>query len=204
MNENRDPGAQPDDTQPTAGVNPEAAFGDQPPADPGSDQVAHEAYSPVPPPPTASSQEPPARLNRFSALLTGGRRTIAAAAIAALLLVGAGATGFALAAGDSDGNDNGNGRDRSSQDRDGGRDRGDGNDNDATDAAAATVDEEPLTGTVLAQVAKAVEAEYPGAVIERAETDADGVYEAHVTTAAGDDITVELDAQFAVTGTEDN
>ncbi len=44
--------------------------------------------------------------------------------------------------------------------------------------------------------------EYPDATIERLETDADGVYEAHLTTADGEEVTVELDEDFAVTGTE--
>ena len=48
----------------------------------------------------------------------------------------------------------------------------------------------------------AVEAKYPGATIERAETDSDGVYEAHITTADGDELTVEVGKDFAVTGTE--
>jgi hypothetical protein len=45
-------------------------------------------------------------------------------------------------------------------------------------------------------------AKYPGATVERVETDSDGVYEAHLTTKAGDEITVEVDKSFAVTGTQ--
>ena len=63
--------------------------------------------------------------------------------------------------------------------------------------------EEPLTGDTADQVREAVLAEYPEATIERLETDADGVYEAHITTADGDEVTVELDEEFAVTGTEE-
>ena len=62
--------------------------------------------------------------------------------------------------------------------------------------------EEALTGTTLTKVTAAVEAKYPGATIERAETDSDGVYEAHITTADGDKLTVEVGKDFAVTGTE--
>jgi uncharacterized membrane protein YkoI len=62
--------------------------------------------------------------------------------------------------------------------------------------------EEALTGDALDQVTAAVEAEYPGATIERAETDSDGIYEAHITTADGDDLTVELDDSYAITGAE--
>ena len=63
-------------------------------------------------------------------------------------------------------------------------------------------DEEPLSGNDLEQVQAAVEAEYPDATIERAETDSDGVYEAHITTADGEELTVELDEDFTITGTE--
>ena len=48
----------------------------------------------------------------------------------------------------------------------------------------------------------AVLEEYPGATIERLETDSDGAYEAHITTTDGAQVTVELDDSFAVTGTE--
>jgi hypothetical protein len=62
--------------------------------------------------------------------------------------------------------------------------------------------EEPLTGDTATQVEEAVLAEYPDADIERLETDADGVYEAHLVTADGEELTVELDEEFAITGTE--
>ncbi len=45
-------------------------------------------------------------------------------------------------------------------------------------------------------------AEHPGATVTRVETDSDGVYEAHVVTTDGRRVTVELDEDFAVTGTE--
>ena len=75
----------------------------------------------------------------------------------------------------------------------------DGTANDSRDAGNG---EKPLTGSTLAKVTAAVEAKYPGATIDRAETDSDGVYEAHITTAAGDKLTVEVGKDFAVTGTE--
>jgi hypothetical protein len=62
--------------------------------------------------------------------------------------------------------------------------------------------EEPLTGDTADSVEAAVLEEYPDATIERLETDSDGVYEAHITTADGEGVTVELDDSFAVTGTE--
>jgi hypothetical protein len=65
-------------------------------------------------------------------------------------------------------------------------------------------DEELLTGDLLSQVTDAALAEYPDATIMRVETDSDGVYEAHLTTADGEDVTVEVGADFSVTGVEAN
>src|SRR3954453_7844765 len=62
--------------------------------------------------------------------------------------------------------------------------------------------ETALTGTTAAQVKAAALAKYPGATVERVETDSDGVYEAHLTTKAGDHVIVQVDKSFAVTGTE--
>lgn len=63
-------------------------------------------------------------------------------------------------------------------------------------------DEQLLTGTKADKVEAAVLAEHPNATILRIETDSDGVYEAHLTTAAGEQVTVEVDGSFAVSGTE--
>ena len=49
---------------------------------------------------------------------------------------------------------------------------------------------------------EAVLAEYPDATIERVETDSDGVYEAHIVTTDDERLTVEVDEDFAITGTE--
>jgi len=62
--------------------------------------------------------------------------------------------------------------------------------------------ETPLTGTTATKVKAAALAKYPGANIDRVETDSDGVYEAHITTKAGDDVTVQVNKAFAVTGTQ--
>jgi hypothetical protein len=62
--------------------------------------------------------------------------------------------------------------------------------------------ETPLTGTVADKVRAAALAKYPGATIERLETDSDGDYEAHLTTKAGEHLVVEVDKAYAVTGTE--
>jgi hypothetical protein len=63
-------------------------------------------------------------------------------------------------------------------------------------------DEELLTGDTATQVTDAVLEEYPDATIERVETDSDGVYEAHIVTTDDEPLTVELDKDFAITGTE--
>jgi hypothetical protein len=62
--------------------------------------------------------------------------------------------------------------------------------------------ETPLTGTTAAKVKAAALAKYPGATIDRLETDSDGVYEAHVVTKAGDEVIVQVDKAFTVTGTQ--
>ena len=62
--------------------------------------------------------------------------------------------------------------------------------------------EEPLTGDIKSQVEAAVLAEYPGATIERTETESGGGYESHIVTADGERLTVLVGEDFAVTGTE--
>ena len=63
-------------------------------------------------------------------------------------------------------------------------------------------DEHLLSGATAAKVRAAALAKYPGATVQRVETDSDGVYEAHLVTASGSWVTVEIDKGFAVTGTE--
>lgn len=63
-------------------------------------------------------------------------------------------------------------------------------------------DEELLTGDTAEQVTEAVLAAYPKATVERVETDSDGVYEAHIVTSADARLTIELDEDFEITGTE--
>ena len=69
-------------------------------------------------------------------------------------------------------------------------------------SVSASSGEQPLTGDTKTKVEAAVLAAYPGATIERSETDNGGVYEAHITTADGDELTVEVGEDFAVTGTQ--
>lgn len=65
-------------------------------------------------------------------------------------------------------------------------------------------DETVLTGDALAKVTAAAEAKVPGGTIIRVETDADGhaKYEAHMTDASGNPITVYVDESYAVVSTE--
>jgi len=63
-------------------------------------------------------------------------------------------------------------------------------------------DETLLTGDTKASVEKAVLAKYAGATIERTETDSDGVYESHIITSDGQHVIVQVDKNFAVTGTQ--
>jgi hypothetical protein len=65
-------------------------------------------------------------------------------------------------------------------------------------------DETVLTGDALAKVTAAAEAKVPGGTIIRVETDADGhaKYEAHMTDASGNPITVYVDASYQVVSTE--
>ncbi len=64
-------------------------------------------------------------------------------------------------------------------------------------------DETPLTGDALAKVTAAAQAKVPGGTIIRVETDADGhaKYEAHMSDASGNPITVYVNDAFAVVGT---
>ena len=88
----------------------------------------------------------------------------------------------------------------------------------ATDAVSSTVsqavqhtdpsqpmrsDEELLTGSTAEKVTAAVEAKYPDATIQRVETDSDGVYEAHIVTADGQQQIVQVGKDFTITGTQD-
>ena len=60
-----------------------------------------------------------------------------------------------------------------------------------------------LTGTAAAKARAAALAKVPGATVIRVETDSgDAAYEAHLRTADGSFVTVEMDSGFHVTGTE--
>ena len=64
-------------------------------------------------------------------------------------------------------------------------------------------DETLLTGDTADKVTAVALATYPGATIERVETDSDGVYEAHIVTADGTHVIVAVDKSFTVTGTQE-
>jgi hypothetical protein len=61
-------------------------------------------------------------------------------------------------------------------------------------------DEKLLTGTTATKVRDLALAKYPGATIQRVETDSDGVYEAHIVTKAGAQVNVQVGRDFTVTG----
>lgn len=65
-------------------------------------------------------------------------------------------------------------------------------------------DETPLTGDTAANVKQAALAKTGGGTVERVETDADGhaAYEAHVVKPGGTRVTVYVNKQFEVVGTE--
>jgi hypothetical protein len=63
-------------------------------------------------------------------------------------------------------------------------------------------DEQLLTGDTATKVTDAALAKYPDATIQRVETDSDGVYEAHIVTADGANVIVQVGADFTVTGTQ--
>ena len=63
--------------------------------------------------------------------------------------------------------------------------------------------ETELTGDTAAKVKAAALAKYPGATVDRVETDSEGVYEAHVTTTDGTHVIVAVDKTFTVTGTQE-
>jgi uncharacterized membrane protein YkoI len=64
---------------------------------------------------------------------------------------------------------------------------------------ATRTPETPLTGDVATKVTAAAQAAVPGGTIIRVETDSDGVYEAHMTTADGKEVEVQIGADFTVT-----
>lgn len=64
-------------------------------------------------------------------------------------------------------------------------------------------DETLLTGETADKVTAAALAKYPGATVERVETDSDGVYEAHIVTADGTHVIVAVGEDFTVTGTQE-
>ncbi len=70
------------------------------------------------------------------------------------------------------------------------------------ESKAQRPDEHLLTGDTAGRVRAAALARSPGARVLRVETDSDGVYEAHLVTAGGQRVTVEVGRDFTVTGLE--
>lgn len=65
-------------------------------------------------------------------------------------------------------------------------------------------DETPLTGDALAKVTAIAKEKVPGGTVVRVETDADGnaAYEAHMTDASGNPVTVYVDSGFNYVSTQ--
>ena len=72
----------------------------------------------------------------------------------------------------------------------------------ADESRSRRPDEHLLTGTDAQQATAAALAAYPGAGIQRVETDSDGVFEAHLVTADGQRLIVGMDKDFVVTGSD--
>ena len=106
-------------------------------------------------------------------------RTTKAVAAGALLLAGLGA-GVALGASGSASADTSTGT------------YGQASGGQSDPSRSMRPDEKLLTGTTATKVRAAALAKYPGATIQRVETDSDGVYEAHVVTKAGDEVIVQV------------
>lgn len=70
-------------------------------------------------------------------------------------------------------------------------------------SSSVRADEHLLTGTTATRVRAAALAKFRGATIQRVETDSDGVYEAHIVTAAGQRPIVSVGSDFTVTGTSE-
>lgn len=60
-----------------------------------------------------------------------------------------------------------------------------------------------LTGEDAAKATAAAQAQFPDGTVLRVESDADGVYEAHVQKADGSMVIVQMDESFAVTGVQE-
>ena len=78
---------------------------------------------------------------------------------------------------------------------------GDG-DGATRDGSTSRPHEEALTGDTATKVKEAALAEVPGGTVLRVETDAGGVYEAHVRKADGTEVEVNVNKAFEVTAVE--
>lgn len=127
--------------------------------------------------------------------MQGRGRWVAAGGLAVLLVSGVGAGAYAVGTAGGDGGGGSN-----QGDGDGGVTRGGEADRDRDGGDG---EEELLVGDELAAVRDAVRAAYGGAIVMEAETETDGDLEAHIVTRDGEEITVELDEDLEITGTEE-
>ena len=108
---------------------------------------------------------------RSSALGSTRSKVVAGSALAAVLLVGGGVAVSSVASAE-----------------------------ESSAVATASASSQTTPDDELASLTAAVLAEYPGATVLGAEVDTEGGYHAHVTTADGDLLLVDLDADLTVTG----
>ena len=82
---------------------------------------------------------------------------------------------------------------------------GNGNDAEQSSGSGQRTDEKALTGDTAAKVREAALAKTGGGTVEAVETDGDGnaAYEAHVVKSDGTRVTVYVDKNFDVVGTEE-
>ena len=90
----------------------------------------------------------------------------------------------------------------SSTDQDRDQDGGHGGPGNGDPSQPQRSDEQLLTGDTATKVTDVVTAKYPDATIQRVETDSDGVYEAHIVTADGGELIVQVGEDFSITGTQ--
>ncbi len=74
---------------------------------------------------------------------------------------------------------------------------------DAQGTRGGHAGETPLTGDDATKATAAAKAEVPDGTVLRVETDADGVYEAHVRKSDGTEVEVKMDKDFTVTAVEE-
>ena len=133
--------------------------------------------------------------------MTASKKATALAVGGTLVVAGFGAGAVLAATGSASATSGGAGYGYAAGDARGDRD-GDGHRGGPGGDHGGGQGETPLTGATADKVEAAALATYPGATVDRLETDSEGVYEAHVTTADGEHVVVQVGRDFGVTGTQ--